>query len=91
MGSQKIADELYLKFGIQHSPETIRKYRLPISSVREAPIHPADAGVRRVNVNADFQLDSDNQAGRDACSDTSSWSVKVVAEGSLGFLQCAMA
>jgi len=29
MGSQKIADELYLKFGIQHSPETIRKYRLP--------------------------------------------------------------
>ena len=29
MGSQKIADELYLKFGIKHSPETIRKYRLP--------------------------------------------------------------
>ena len=29
MGSQKVADELYLKFGIKHSPETIRKYRLP--------------------------------------------------------------
>ncbi|MCP4603800.1 MAG: transposase [Proteobacteria bacterium] len=29
MGLQKIADELYLKFGIKHSPETIRKYRLP--------------------------------------------------------------
>ena len=29
MGSRRIADELYLKFGIKHSPETIRKYRLP--------------------------------------------------------------
>ena len=33
MGSQKIADEFRLKFGIEHSPETIRKYRLP----RRAP------------------------------------------------------
>jgi hypothetical protein len=34
MGSQKIADELYLKFGITHSPETIRKYRLPRRRLR---------------------------------------------------------
>ncbi len=33
MGSQKIADELRLKFGIEHSVETIRKYRL----VRRGP------------------------------------------------------
>ena len=36
MGSQKIADELYHKFGIKHSPETIRKYRLPRRGPRDS-------------------------------------------------------
>ena len=33
---RKIADELYLTFGIKHSPETIRKYRLPRRGPRDS-------------------------------------------------------